>query len=154
MKLKSIQLAAWAMILAVSLSSCDELNIGNASMKADINNDSWNSITRVCLMEDNSISLTGIDTQGRTIILTVLGTGTGKYILNPFTVQFDTEAVYKSSDLSSLDEAWIAYSGEVNISEVNSEAQVISGDFEFNLLNQAGDTVKIRNGIFEDVKFN
>ncbi len=141
-------------IIVFNISSCDKLNLTNASMKAEIDKQAWNSITRVCLLDDNSITLTGIDQTGKTIILTIRGSEPGKYELNPYSLDFNTEAVYKTSDYSSLADAYIAYSGEINLSKVDDELRVISGDFEFNLLNTAGDTVKIRNGEFEDVKYN
>lgn len=137
---------------AILFTSCDSGTELNPQMSAKVKGNSWNSTNQVVNLMNNVITFTGIDVDGKTISFTVFGTSEGDYkvVKNSWETEFG--AFYKLTEFDELNDAWIAYEGVVNLNTIDEESRSISGDFRFNAA-RGGDTLKIENGTFRDLKY-
>lgn len=119
-------------------------------MSATIDGSEWKSITRITFQEDGKFNITGTSAPGETMNITVFGTTAGTYELSVLSPK--CAAVYKESVETVLDDAYLAFSGSVDLSEVNSSNKTITGTFNFSVVSLT-DTISITNGKFSGIKY-
>jgi hypothetical protein len=149
--MKKILFISFALFSLISCSKDGDLGI-SGSMKATINEVAWKSLIPGALLTNEKFTITGTDVSGKTLIITTMETSEGTYQLPSTSIQFT--ATYKESLSASLDDTYIAVSGTVELTSVNSSSKVISGTFSLVLRkNLTGDEVTITDGEFTNVKY-
>lgn len=122
-------------------------------MTAKIDGIEWKASIPYAALEDGKFIITGVSLDGKSISITVNGTNTGNYELNITSVQ--CTAIYKESTSSSLEDAYIAVSGAVNISAVDTEKKTISGTFSFSVMRDIMEpAVEITGGKFNYLSYS
>jgi hypothetical protein len=142
-------------VMLLALSSCDKELSFLAKMTAKIDGNSWSSIGRTTIKQANTFLITGTSTDGDIIVLTINGTSEGVYILDPIsaTPQTGFAGAYNTTD-DGDNVSFIATSGELSLTEVDSDNSRISGSFAFSARTVTDSTsVEISSGIFEDLKY-
>lgn len=140
-------------IVITGLLSCskDDGQI-NTKMSALIDNVTWNSITRITVLRDGKFNIVGTSIDGKIIDISVFGNTPGTYSISASEVKF--AGLYKESASASTDDIFVATSGEVVLTEVNTSAKEISGTFNMVLRRSlTGATVSISNGTFTKLKY-
>lgn len=140
-------------LLSIMLSQCDKTDsILSAKMEAKIDNTEWKSITRVTNLIDDKFTITGTSVSGEIISITVFGKTTGTYELKADFTSIEFAAFYKP-DVSSTTENYVASSGIVEITEIDSENNKISGTFHFDAYKNLTEKISITDGSFDDLKY-
>ncbi len=119
-------------------------------MSASIDGVEWETITRVTVQKDDTFIITGTSTSGETLVITTYGSAEGTYTLSITSIE--CAALYKETASTSTEDASVAVSGSVTLSEVNTSSKTITGTFEFSILNN-GTTMSITDGIFDGIKY-
>ena len=151
MKMRKILFIA---VLSVVLFSCskDDDSILTMKMSATIDNAEWSTITRVTVLTDKGFVITGTSLNGKSISITILGSTEGTYELSLTSMQF--EAVYKESVSTTTEDAYLATSGKVVLTNVNTSSKEISGTFNFILKKSlTGSSVMVTEGTFTNLKY-
>jgi hypothetical protein len=127
-------------------------------MTATINSSEWSSISRVTVKKGDNFIITGTSSSGETLVITIFGTDEGTYSLSSDTassVAVQCEAVYKETTSTSNSDAYVAYSGQVDLNDISSDNKRITGEFEFSLQKglDTSDRVEITAGEFTNIKY-
>jgi hypothetical protein len=141
-------------VAAIAISSCskdDDGNIFKASMSALIDDEEWNSVTRVTILEEGKFIITGTSLNGKILTITIFGTTEGKYELSLTSAM--AGAIYKESASMSTDDAYVSATGEVNLTDVNNSKKRISGTFSFIAIRNLTNTINITEGEFKDLLY-
>lgn len=136
-----------ASITILGSCSSDALDDYLGDMSATIDGTKWSTITRVTVQKEDNFIITGTSSSGEVLIITILGTDEGSY-----DVPLKCDAAYKESASVDLEDAAVATSGSVILSEVNTSDKKISGTFSFNILKD-GNTMDISSGVFNDLSY-
>ena len=150
MKMRKILFIA---VMSVVLFSCskDDDSILATKMSAKIDNTEWSTITRVTVLTNKGFVITGTSLN-ETLSITILGSTAGTYELSLTSIQF--EAIYKESLSTTTEDAYVATSGEVVLTSVNTSTKEISGTFNFILKKSlTGDSVTVTEGTFTNLKY-
>lgn len=139
-------------LILAGFAACEGDYTLNPSMAGKIGSTDWKSTVQTGIETDNTLTLTGISEDGKTISISVLGTGEGEYktVDNSWETEFG--AYYKASEFDELTDAWIAFHGIVNITEIDEQTRSASGDFWFKMV-RFDDTIKVEGGSFKDIRF-
>lgn len=149
--MKKILLLSFILIGILSCSKDDGLGL-KSSMSATIDNDEWKAITSIAVLNDGKFIITGTDLTGKSLSITIMGTSEGEYVLPATSLQI--AAVYKESLTTSTEDAFIASSGTVELTEVNTTAKEISGTFSLVVRRDLTEsTITIEEGTFSNVKY-
>lgn len=136
----------------LSCSKDDDLSL-KASMSATIDDTEWKTITRVTVLNDEKFIITGTDLTGKSLSITIMGNTEGTYQISTGSIQFT--GIYKESLSTSTEDAYLATSGEVELTVVNTSSKEISGTFNMVLRRSlTGDTIVITEGTFKNLKYN
>ncbi len=153
-------------------SGCDEEDAGDVKnallpdkMSATVNDTTWKTDIRKSFKYEmlNQFIINATSINGEVLNITIFGTEEDVYILN--TDILDTTqssgvkfaAVYKKSATPSSDDIYYAKKGEVEITEINTSDQQISGNFHFNMFRTSDstfltiDTLSVENGTFQNL---
>ena len=141
------------LLLAVVIFSCskDDGSIFKASMSAVIDDEEWNAITRVTILEEGKFIITGTSLNGKILAITIGGTTEGIYELSLTSAM--AGAVYKESATTSTADAYVSATGEVNLTDVNNSKKRISGTFSFIAIRNLTNTINITDGEFKDLLY-
>jgi hypothetical protein len=118
-----------------------------ASMSAQINSTDWNTASRVTLKYNDRFVITGSALDGETLEITIYGSTEGTY-----QGLLQCGAIYKATLGTSLSDAYVAVSGTVELTNVNTSSQEISGTFSFTLTRLTS-TITVTNGSFSNLKY-
>jgi hypothetical protein len=150
--MKKIILFISVLITIISCSKDDDLSL-KASMSATIDSTEWKTVTRVTVLNDEKFIITGTDLTGKSLSITIFGNTEGTYQISTGSIQF--AGVYKESLSTSADDAYLATSGEVELTDVNTSSKEISGTFNMVLRKSlTDDTIVITEGTFKNLKYN
>jgi hypothetical protein len=141
-------------VAAIAISSCskdDDGNIFKASMSALIDDEEWNSVTRLTILEEGKFIITGTSLNGKILTVTIGGTTEGIYELSLSSAM--AGAVYKESASMSTADAYVSATGEVNLTDVNNSKKRISGTFSFIAIRNLTNTINITEGEFKDLLY-
>jgi hypothetical protein len=167
----------YALIIGLGVlyfSGCDEEDAGDVKdvllpdkMSATVNDTAWKTGVRKSFKYEmlNQFIINATSLSGEVLNITIFGTEEDVYILN--TDILDTTqsrgvkfaAVYKKSATPSSDDIYYAKKGEVEITEINTSDQQISGTFHFNMFRTSdstfitSDTLSVKNGTFENLNY-
>lgn len=145
----------FSFVCLVLISSCkkDGSILSNAIMTAKIDGTKWVSITRVTIQKSGIFLITGTSTEGQAIEVTINGSTTGTYTLEASTSSASAQcgAIYKPT-INNSDSTYVSKSGQVAISKIDTENQLISGTFNFVVTN-LDVTKNITEGKFSDLKY-
>jgi hypothetical protein len=137
-------------VIILLLTSCSLEEIINElapDMTAKINGTEWKASIPYSVIEDDKYILTGISLNGKSISITINGTSSGIYELSLTSTQ--CTAIYKESTSNSLDDAYLAISGVVNLSAVDTDEKTISGTFSFTVIRDITESaIEITEGKF------
>jgi hypothetical protein len=136
-------------IFFIGCTKDEEGNIVWPTMNALIDNEEWNTATRVTILEEGKFIITGTSLDGKSLSITIFGTSEGKYELNLTSTQ--VAAVYKESINMTTEDAFISVTGEVDLTEVNNSKKSISGTFGFIVVRNLTNTINITEGEFTNV---
>lgn len=159
MNLKSFTLL---FILAISLfCSCSDTDsdgvpdiIENDKMTATINGQNWVTVTRVTVIKQGKIIITGTSLSGQSLVITINGTDAGTYTLSALPPKTQCGAVYKETATASTADAFYSVSGTVVITNLDLTNKILSGTFNFEMIKDlSGTTISITNGKINDIKF-
>lgn len=142
-----------SVIVLVSFFACDSDNPLDPSFKATVKGGEWKSFNHFAVEANNTLTITGIAEDGKTLSISVLGTGEGEYRVVDNTWEANFGAYYKATEFDEITDAWTAYHGIVHITEIDEEKRTMKGDFWFRMA-RYGDTIKVENGTFTDIYFN
>jgi hypothetical protein len=161
MKTKEIYLGI--LILLISLSSCEKLDIlkpariieEEAVMKAEIDDEAWQAVNPEALIIKNKITITGISIGDEVINIELNADTVGPYFLNPSLLSAvsymgasdGSEVAYTSNNLLEIN-------GSVYIIEIDSLLKTLSGIFEFEVYRSAdGKSKYISKGIIKNIPY-
>jgi hypothetical protein len=141
------------LLLAVIIFSCskDDGSIFKASMSALIDDEEWNSLTRITILEEGKFIITGTSLDGKVLAITIGGTTEGIYELSLTSAM--AGAVFKESATTSTADAYVSVTGEVNLTDVNNSKKRISGTFSFIAIRNLTNTINITDGEFKDLLY-
>lgn len=127
--------------------------LSNASMTATIDGIKWTSLTRVTIQKNGLFLITGTSSDGKVLEVTVKGiiNGTYNFEASMDSVAAQCGSIYKPS-LNNNDSTFVSNSGQVIISNVDTENKQISGTFHFVVTN-LNVTKNITEGKFTDLKY-
>lgn len=147
-----LTLSLIVLLSTVIFSSCEEELSFLAKMSANIDGESWTTVGRTTIKQGEAFIVTGTTIDGEAIILTINGASEDTYVLNPISGAAGFGAVYKASIDASIEDTYISTSGELVLSEVDTENSRISGTFSFEA-KKLDETINITEGKFEDLKY-
>jgi hypothetical protein len=140
-------------ILMIVMFACSDDNSGSlglAGMSATIDGTSWETITRVTVLQDGRFVITGTSVSGKILVITINGDREGTYELGLTSAACG--AVYKESATTSTEDAFVSVTGKVILTSVNSSQNKISGTFEFSLLRELTSTpMTVSDGKFDNL---
>jgi len=140
-----------AVLFFFSCSKDDDGNTIFPSMSALIDDEEWSAITRVTVLEDGKFVITGTSLAGKILTITIFGSTEGKYELN--LTSATVGAVYKESVNITTEDAYVSATGEVDLTEVNTSKQKISGTFSFIVIRNLTNTINITEGEFTSLSY-
>ena len=149
--MKKILFLFVAALVIFSCSKDDDGNIFKASMSALIDDEEWNAVTRVTILEEGKFIITGTSLNGKILTVTIGGTTEGIYELSLSSAM--AGAVYKESASMSIEDAYVSATGEVNLTDVNNSKKRISGTFSFIAIRNLTNTINITEGEFKDLLY-
>ena len=129
----------------------EEGNIVWPSMSAVIDNEEWNTVTRVTVLEEGKFIITGTSVTGKSLSITIFGTTEGKYELN--LTSANVAAVYKESVNMTTEDAYVSVTGEVDLTDVDTSKKKISGTFSFILVRNLTNTINVTEGKFTSLTY-
>jgi hypothetical protein len=141
-------------VAVMVLFSCSKDDDGNEvfpSMSALVDNEEWSAVTRITVLEDGKFIITGTSLLGKILSVTIFGTTEGKYELS--LTSATAGAVYKESASMTTEDAYVSATGEVDLTEVNTSKQKISGTFSFIVIRNLTNTINITEGEFKDLSY-
>lgn len=144
-------LFVFSVFLIFTTCSEDDIDEVLADMTASIDGEDWESVTRVTVLKDDSFIITATTLTGETLVITILGNTEDEYSIT--TSEYGFTAVYKESASTSTDDAYAAYSGTVELTEVNTSSKTISGTFSFKMLKGVSTTIEVTDGEFNDLNY-
>jgi hypothetical protein len=127
----------------------------NPSMTANWNGNPWTAEEPSASIMNEKINITGIDSDGRTISITLNDNGEGTYNL----AYNGENAAAVTPDQGGVNPAWTSNShadagGSVIITEINTSDSTITGTFSFDAYRYTDNSfVEITNGKFINVKW-
>jgi hypothetical protein len=134
----------------IACSKDDNGGLSLATMSATIDNVSWQTISRVTVLQNGIFNITGTSIDGKILNITIKGDQEGTYQLGLTSLQCG--AVYKQSATTSTDDAFASVTGNVVLTDVNTTDHKISGTFEFSLMKELTLTpMTITDGKFENL---
>jgi len=117
------------LLLSILFSRCEKAqDLISAKMEAKIDGVEWKSITRATNLVNNYFLIVGTSSAGEIIEITILGNSEGTYNLD--LSNFEFSAIYKPN-ISSTTENYVASSGTIELSELDTDNKKISGTFQF-----------------------
>ncbi len=140
--------------LMAVFASCSEDTMDDLlpEMSATIDGEEWETITRVTIQKEDNFIITGTSSSGETLVITTYGSTEGTYTLSTTSSSIECAALYKETASTSTEDAAVAISGSVTISEVNTSSNKITGTFEFSILNN-GSIMSVTDGVFDGIKY-
>lgn len=165
--MKYLLILASALVIFASGCKKDDDSTGlinlTASMTAKIDGESWKSFTRVTNLTKtgtllgDQFNIIGTSAGGDIINITILGTEVGDY---NFKLSVDSSAAarftafYKTSVVSANSENFIANSGTVSITAIDTQNKKISGTFSFSAIQTTlVGVAAITEGKFTNLKY-
>jgi len=149
--MKKIGIFLIATLLFAACSKDDGLSDLFPGMSAKIDGEQWSTITRVTVLENNKFVITGTSATGKSLAITINGQTEGTYAVNLLSIN---KAVYKETVNTSTEDAFIAVSGEIVLTEVNTSDKKISGTFNFSVVRaNPATTISITEGVFTNLKY-
>lgn len=127
----------------------------SASMSAKINGTSWSAITRVTTLQSNTFIITGTGSiNGNNVMaITILGSTTGTYVLDPMNAQTQFTANF-TPVVSNTDSIYQAYQGTVTLTSVDVANKKVSGTYSFKArLQDMVTEIDVTEGKFENLNF-
>ena len=133
-----------------------------ASMSAKVDGNTWSTVARVArhtTTGEGQFVITGTSLTGSAIVLTTIGDDVGEYLLTLTMTEDEKQiiAVYQPDVTSPTENNYVAKSGSIKITDINTEDKLISGTFSFNayknILNVTPDTV-ITEGVFSNLQYS
>jgi hypothetical protein len=122
-------------------------------MTAKIDGLEWKASFPYSALDDDKFIVTGVSLSGESISITINSTASGNYELSLMSAE--CAAIYKKTTSSSLDDAYLAISGNVTLTEVNTEQKTISGTFSFSVKRGLTEPViNITEGKFEYLSYS
>lgn len=153
--MKKILLISTVMLFILGCEKAEEAI--KYKMTATVGGAEWKTRLPVAKIESGNFIIIGTNTEGRIIEITVFGTTSGTYELNPISIppKAECSGLYKLSASSSHDDVYAATSGTVVLTEVNTSSKKISGTFAFSdmLRGTSLETINITNGVLTDVPY-
>ncbi len=133
-------------------------------MSATINDTSWRADLRKTTRESDRFIINGTSVDGQILNITIHGTTEKKYDLNTNTLDttssVDFNAFFKRSAKISNDDIFYASKGTVELTEVNTNEETISGTFAFTMYKADSeqafikeDSVVVTNGKFTELRY-
>lgn len=162
-KLNIVALVATILVSSFFFTSCKKNSL--PSMKASFDGTAKNFMFRSTIKGSVPKIGEGFVIIGRTIdpnsgdYLTILirGVDTKTYNLTTSIIEgkFECEAIYRINGLDDEGNTYVAKTGTVTISEINTKKDKISGSFQFDLVNKlvADKVIKVTEGEFKNLKF-
>lgn len=141
---------------ATLLISCEKEKDENGvttKMTATIDNKSWEAELRVTKLQNDWFIITGTSVLGEVLTITVRGKSVGTYNFDASELTVSCLATYVPSALSP-NTIYTSTSGKVQLSDVDTENNTISGTFEFTVVHNLTDIKTIKNGVFNNLKYN
>jgi hypothetical protein len=149
--MKKIVFFIITILFILNCSNNDDVSL-KATMSATIDSTSWKTVTRVTVLKDGKFIITGTDLSGKSLSITIMGNTEGLYELPATTIQF--AGVYKESLSTSIEDAYLATSGQVELTNVNTSSKEFSGTFNMVLRKNLTDkTINITEGTFTNLKY-
>lgn len=148
------------LLLIISLFSfhaCDEdsgekiTNVLTASMTAEVDGVEWKAVTRVTVLEMGKFNISGTSLDGKLINITSFSDEAKEYLLDPPTIQFS--AVFNPNATQPSTDNYIAATGNLNITSINTDKKTISGTFTFEGIKNLTESVSVTNGIFTNLSY-
>jgi len=151
-------------VVTAFMNSCkkeDVINeiIPNAEMTAKVNGVSWKAVARVTRISGGNIFITGTGTTSgeKVINITVLSANVGTYKLdlNPLSLKNEFTASYNPNISTLSDSSYVANSGTIVISKIDTSAKKISGTFSFSSkrISNPSPTLEITEGSFSNLLY-
>jgi len=141
-------------IVFISLVSCKKImDILDIGMSATIDGNEWVSATRVTVLDNNMFTITGTSISGDILAITIKGSTTGTYTLNPLLLKTQCGCTYKGSLSSASDDWYLSTLGSVELTKVDQSAKTISGTFNFTLLKGDVTIMTVTNGEFKNLSY-
>lgn len=139
-------------LIPVLLVSCDKdlLDLDLPTMTAEVDGVAWSSLLRVSVLENGVFSITGTSLDGNVISLLITGESEGTYQLSVIPLITEFGASYLNE--TNIEGAYVATSGEVILTKVDTVNSIVSGEFHFMAAN-ATSTISITNGEFDNLNY-
>ena len=120
-------------------------------MTAEVDGVAWSSLLRVSVLENGVFSITGTSLDGNVISLLITGESEGTYQLSVIPLITEFGASYLNE--TNIEGAYVATSGQVILTKVDTVNGKVSGEFNFMATNNASSTISITNGEFNDLNY-
>jgi hypothetical protein len=139
------------LLLSILFSRCEKAqDLISAKMEAKIDGVEWKSITRATNLVNNYFLIVGTSSAGEIIEITILGNSEGTYNLD--LSNFEFSAIYKPN-ISSTTENYVASSGTIELSELDTDNKKISETFQFDAYKNLTEKISITEGTFENLNY-
>jgi len=129
-------------------------NVLATKMSATIDGKTWNSATRVTIKNSTGFTITAQQVSTTlvtsSLVIRIGGLNTGTY--NVIASSNTCLGTY-TPDVQTATESYISATGTVKLTEVNTGDKTISGTFEFTCANLSLQTIEIKSGSFDDLKY-
>lgn len=149
------------------LSACGEDSLLPNKMTAKIDGEEWKAITRNATLSGETFIISGISTDGRSVVLTIRGATEGTYNLAFSTGSVSGECaaafVPIGIDSETSENAYGSVQGSVTISNIDKTNNKISGIFNFKMVKNSEitnltdllsvDVLEITEGEFNDLLY-
>ena len=146
------------LLLVLVFVSCeDDTSFNTPAMQGKLDNVFWKAInSRAVLDENGGLTITGL-ARLQTIVLHTSSKNKGTYVLGNSNARYATfEQDYEDVVLTYQTGKDIGGSGQIVITEFDSEKGTVSGNFRFNAVNDennplGGEIINFNQGIFYEV---
>ena len=160
--MKKHYLILTALAIVITIFSCKKEDaeeiaplVTTASMTATVNDTAWSSITRITkhYPSTNLIVITGTDTDGKAIVITIKGDTKGTYSSS---TSIDSLSAKVGCVWKPNSSEYVSNKGTVELTEVNTTENRISGTFNFDVVNtsELTDAFTIASGKFSNLKYS
>jgi len=147
--------------IAITIFSCKKEDaeeiaplITTASMTATVNDTAWSSITRITkhYTSSNLFVISGTDTDGKAIVITIKGDTKGTYSSS---TSIDSLSAQVGCVWKPNSNEYVSNKGTVELTEVNTTENKISGTFNFDVVNTTdlSDGFTVASGKFTNLKY-
>jgi hypothetical protein len=115
-------------------------------MSCNINGVFWEADSNNIIKQGNTFIITGLDSSGDEIKITIYGTASGNYVESTIIHQF-------TATLTSNSNVYTTYEGTVTISSVDEINKIVDGSFSFNVKDSNQNIKSITDGIFTSFQY-